>query len=263
MMAFDLFVFVHLAKTGGTFVEHVLKSLHCPSKLGQKIHSMRRRVGIKIPLYPYKYQEYRKHSLCKAISPEHQHKVIMACIRNPYDLYISHYKFGWWRQHPEQYFVQDTEMYRRCLDAPDQVTFGDWVQGINQDGNWVHTRRATLPGVEVGFAASEFASYFSRDPNLVLGQPTEPEMAAAFERTKYNVTFLRMESLNESLYRFLVEVGYPGPQVGFIRTMGKIYPGKQTRSSSDSVQHVYTPELKALIRQKERLLFAIFPEYDR
>ena len=187
----------------------------------------------------------------------------MACIRNPYDLYVSHYKFNWWRKYPDLFFPRNAELMRRATSEPDNITFAEWVQGVCHEEHGGANRRASLPGVEIGWQSCEFACYFSRDPNHVLGQPTESEMAAAFEQSKYNVKFLRMETLNESLYRFLVDVGYPEEQVAFIRTLGKIYPGKQTRSSSDSVQHVYTPELKALIRQKERLLFAIFPEYDQ
>lgn len=262
MMVFDNFVFVHLPKTGGTFVEHVLKELHCPSWLGQKIHAMQRRLGITIPLYPYKYREYRKHAACRFIPEQDRQKVILSCVRSPYELYVSQYKFGWWKQHPYEFYTRDSEIYRRSLEEPEKVTFADWIQGMCEHANWVVARRESCPNVEVGFASSEFASYFCTEGDLVLSQPTEAQMVQEYERTKYNLHFLRMESLNEQLYQFLRERGYPEEKVAFIRTRGKIFPGKQTRSSGDSAEKYFTPELKALIRHKERLLFALFPEYD-
>lgn len=262
MMVFDNFVFVHLPKTGGTFVEQVLKTLHCPSWIGQKIHGMQRRLGITIPFYPYKYREHRKHAECRFIPQKDQGKVIVSCVRNPYDLYISHYKFGWWKKHPQEFYASGSEIYKRSILEPAKVTFADWVHGMCDHGIWVMDRRTSCPGVDVGFAASEFAAYFCKESDLVLSQPTEAQMATEFERSKYNVQFLRMETLNEQLYQFLRERGYPEERVAFIRTKDKIFPGRQTRSASDSADKFFTPELKALVRQKERLLFALFPEYD-
>lgn len=262
MMVFDNFVFVHLPKTGGTFVEQVLKTLHCPSWIGQKIHGMQRRLGITLPLYPYKYREYRKHAACRLIPEKDRGKIILSCVRNPYDLYVSHYKFGWWKTHPQEFYKPNTEIYTRSLLEPEKVTFADWVHGMYQHGNWVQEYREIDPNIDSGFASIEFADYFCKEPSCVLSQPSENQMAAEFERTKYNVHFLRMESLNEQLYQFLLERGYPEERVAFIRTQGKIFPGKPTRSATDSMDKFFTPELKAIIRQRARLLFALFPEYD-
>jgi hypothetical protein len=263
MMVFDNFVFVHLPKTGGTFVETVLKRLHCASHLGQKIHAMQRRIGVTLPLYPYRYREYRKHAQCKFIPAADRDKTILSCVRNPYDLYISHYTFGWWRSHPETWFAPGSAMLERARSSPGSISFADWVLGCRDDARWVHYKRATHPNHDLGWASCEFVSYFCRRPEHVLDARDDvEEMARRFKAHAFDVHFLRMNALNEGLYRFLLERGYSDDRIGFIRSAPRIYPGRVTRDAGDTVDKRFTQELRAEVRHRERLLFALFPELE-
>lgn len=261
MIVFDSFVFVHLPKTGGTFVETVLKRIHCPGRLGRKIHGMRRRFGVTLPLFDYRYREYRKHAQCKYVPEADRDKVILACVRNPLDLYVSHYKFGWWRSHPDRWFAPGSEMLCRAKAAPDGIAFADWVMGCRDQTLWVHDRRKTHPGLDLGWASCEFAAYFCKLPDEIFrAAPDAQAMAAAFRVHAYDAHFLDMQSLNKDLHGFLRERGYPEERIGFILSEPRIYPGRVTRAASDSVDRHFTPELAAEVRQRERLLFALFPE---
>jgi hypothetical protein len=78
----------------------------------------------------------------------------------------------------------------------------------------------------------------------------------------YPVHFLRTHRLNEDLHAFLLALGYPADAIRFIQEEGKILPPGGTRKTTDQWEQHYTPELKAVVRQKERLMFRLFPEFE-
>ena len=50
--------------------------------------------------------------------------------------------------------------------------------------------------------------------------------------------------------------------VAFVRSVPKIFPLEGGRTEEQAWPRYYTPELKRLVRERERLLFAMFPEFD-
>ena len=78
----------------------------------------------------------------------------------------------------------------------------------------------------------------------------------------FPVHFLRKENLNQELYEYLLNIGYPAKAIEFILNAPKIVPGRNIRGEDKKWENYYTPELKKWVRMKEKLLFAIFPEYD-
>ena len=76
------------------------------------------------------------------------------------------------------------------------------------------------------------------------------------------VRFLRQGRLNQDLHDFLVETGYDPVDVEFIPGMGRVLPGGKGRTPEQSWERYYTPELKELVRKRERLLMRLFPEFD-
>jgi hypothetical protein len=117
MIFTDRFVYVHQPKTGGTFVTAVLFRLH-ELRWTRWTHLQSAfRVNL---AHQNKYgtliYNNHKHGGRRAIPPEQQHKPVLATVRNPYDLYVSQYEFGWWKRRE----------YRRWFH-PD-ATFEDYVR---------------------------------------------------------------------------------------------------------------------------------------
>lgn len=52
MILTDRFVFMHIPKTGGTFVSRVLRELLTPHRWDWRMHAVGRRYGVYLPLYP-------------------------------------------------------------------------------------------------------------------------------------------------------------------------------------------------------------------
>jgi hypothetical protein len=95
----DRFVYVHQPKTGGTFVTAVLFRLH-DFRWTRWTHL---RSAFRISLvhrnrYGTLVYNNHKHGGRRAIPPEQRHKPVLATVRNPYDLYVSQYEFGWWKR---------------------------------------------------------------------------------------------------------------------------------------------------------------------
>lgn len=84
----------------------------------------------------------------------------------------------------------------------------------------------------------------------------------------YPIRFLRTHSLNLDLYTYLMQYGFTENELGFIQEA----PRERTPGNSNNeVSHdwskqinwkdYYTPELKTMVQERERLLFSIFPEF--
>jgi hypothetical protein len=101
MLVTDNFVYVHMPKTGGTFVTSVLTRLHA---LREPAHSRHARLKRQMSLLKERWRtlpalgssQYGpllslepKHGTCHDIPKTHRRKPIAATIRNPFDWYVS------------------------------------------------------------------------------------------------------------------------------------------------------------------------------
>lgn len=80
----------------------------------------------------------------------------------------------------------------------------------------------------------------------------------------FPVRFLRTEYLNLDLDNFLAKLNYEEHKISFILNAAKIRPEEEVKHRSNyNWQEYYTSELKTFVRQRENLIFSIFPEYDQ
>jgi hypothetical protein len=114
MIFTDQFVYVHEPKTGGTFVTSVLLQLYDVrwTRWTHLRNTLQSNMVFRRPRGTLIYNSH-KHGACEHIPEAHRHKQILASVRNPYDLYVSQYEFGWWKQPqfrkycPRRYSVLD------------------------------------------------------------------------------------------------------------------------------------------------------------
>src|SRR5262245_41967068 len=98
MLFTDRFVYLHLPKTGGTFVTQILVALHSSDQgLWARLQNLPRWRARHFngPLGMLIWHP-NKHGIRSEIPIEHQAKLVLGTVRNPFDRLVSAYEFGWW-----------------------------------------------------------------------------------------------------------------------------------------------------------------------
>ena len=245
MVITDDFVYIHMPKTGGTFVETAL------------------RTAIKDRGEPY-LRGARKHGTAADIPGEHDDKPIVTNVRSPYDHLVSHYEFGWWRTHPGDVFDEE-KIRAQYLHYPD-ISFREYVEALYDsrmlEKTSVSRLERTLQMADIGRRTIEYFRRLSRQPDEAVASLERLDAASALVSATAGIRFLRCETLNHDLYGFLVDTGHSPEAVRFVLDLERIYPYPPTRDPTRKWQDYYSPSLKQLVRRKERAIFALFPEYD-
>jgi hypothetical protein len=184
---------------------------------------------------------------------------ILSVVRNPYDRLVSIYEFDWWKTNPPPW-VDFRELRRRFPSWPD-VSFAEFQEGFQL------FRKLRAPGLpaakQPGTLTEQFVRFYFRDPAGAFPRIDDAYVSSrGWERDMAPVRFLRMENLNADLHAALVDLGWPAAEVEFVLCLGRILPAKSKKGPRPRWADYYTPELKAAVRERERLLFAMFPGYD-
>jgi Sulfotransferase family len=268
MLLTDHFIYIHYPKTGGSFVTNRLfKLLDCTKVSNKNWRQIGNFLGMTWGGLIDTAKEGAQHNTCREIPFGFRRKPIISTIRNPYDRYVSGYMYGWWKRYPEQ-FATDVEAVVKAYPNYPNLSFEDYVR-ISNDFNAF--QKISTPHLDsenpIGQRTYETINFFFKhSPESILSKLTEDYITSgAYKQDIFPVRFMKMENLNRELYEFLIEVGYKSQDVKFILDSEKVLPGMQagTISREDKGwQDYYTPELKAFVRERDRLFFQMFPEYD-
>ena len=271
------FVYVHSPKTGGTFVTRTVAELYSPGvALPAPIeHLARRMVGERWPhesaraaraylrLFGHIDVRSHVHRPCSRIPEPFAGRPIVTTIRNVYARYVSVFEFGWWRR-PDRPHVWMSQVRERFPHAP-ELTFEEFLLATSHMGAF-STLDDTRHG-GLGHQTREFIRMFCRDARDVAHAAArardEAEAAAVVRRSLLSVEFLHTESLNRDLAAYLRRFGHAEGALDAVVHAPVIRPafGRQDRERPDWRAY-YTPELAARVRSRDRVLFALFPEYD-
>jgi len=275
MIITDDFVYIHYPKTGGTFVTKVLEQLYQYKKqyryLGTLLPRIIQSKALRFPKICNRIQGFihtNNHGTCHEIPEEHRDKPILATIRNPYDRYVSHYEFEWWKTHTEEEFEFYTaeEIKEKYPNFPD-LDFEEYITLWNS--TWLPEKIKNLnfqSKESFGIETLNFVEFFFKNPQEILAkilQDSQGDISSQRYKTDmFKIHFLRTDRLNQELYDFLFEIGWERSEIAFILNLKKIFPKEGGRSEDQAWGKYYTRELKSKIRRKERLIFDIFPEFD-
>jgi hypothetical protein len=259
MVITDKFVFVHQPKTGGTFVRQVIDTI-AKAELAEFPMGRLRRAGLLPRRYRYcDTAEY--HDTCRDVPAEHRHKKIVSAVRDPFDFYVSFYHYGWWVAHPEDSY-RDFEAVRRAFPSFPDLSFEEFLGLAN--GFFVDFDMIGDPGQHhrSGYYSTQFLHYFFKAPADAYQRIDSAYLAErAWCDDMFTVEFLRTSTLNRDLHRFLAREGYPRRYIDGVLRKTPVRPEEHHKPRpSASFKNYYTPATYDLVRAKERLLFAIFPD---
>lgn len=255
------FVFIHMPKTGGTFVSKVLRQIYGTGRWhefvlrDERLLAASNRVSRWVQGRKMVYEEFNKHGTCHEIPPRAAHLPILSCVRNPFDWYVSNYKYAWWRTHPDRYPGLRTDPRWPDLSFSDYLDLSNsaWLSLLN-------------PGTEVNPAFGRltvlFVNYYCRQPKALLSLPNDESFIQAVLADLMPVHFLDTGHLNRGLYDYLLATGhYPADTLAFILEKEKVSPRNQ-RKADEAWPQFYTPDQIVEMRQRDRLLFYLFPHFS-
>lgn len=266
MIFTDRFIYVHEPKTGGTFVTSMLFRLyglrwtrwtHLRNALFGEVRQSHPRYGALV-------HHSNKHGGCNEIPTARRGKKILATVRNPFDLYVSQYEFGWWRRAE---FLRHYEALPRFRDEypsfPD-ISFPQYVRLSNAALRPLSAGARERRDVGPGLITEQFINFYFRDPRASFERLCAGVYAGMRDAASdmHDLHFVRTDQLNRGLYDFLVREGYDAGDVSFVLGEGKVLPRGRGRGDGQTWQRYYTPELKTWVREQEDFLFRLFPEFD-
>ncbi|HUH00104.1 MAG TPA: hypothetical protein VMQ83_13160 [Gammaproteobacteria bacterium] len=257
MVVTDRFIYIHMPKTGGTFVEAALT--HLATETGAT------HIDTATPQGRSIIGGRDQHQVVAQIPDRFRGLPILFTTRNPYDHMVSFYTFGWWKDHAGDTF-DETQIRTRYPHYP-ELDFGEFLRAHHDwallDKSYISASLASrLRAAGVGPLAWEYLRFLSSDPvqllDALVSRPSSHVDRAQFG----NIHFVPMENLNRGLHAFLLSAGYSSAEVRFILGMEKVYPTEDRRRPDGVWRQWYTPELAGLVRNHEWRLFGLFPEYD-
>lgn len=267
------FVFVHIQKTGGTFVADVLRDMLCPNQRLRILYKLRSKYGISLPFFNYRYREFLskdqgQHAWCNEIPKEDRRKRIVSIIRNPYEYYVSAYTFGWWKTDLKGCLENESFNYFEDKDAAKQkypnlldADFPKFMAASWEFSRWTRNTVGRHPNAkDLGMCTLRYIYFFCKDHSYVFEAAHDPELLLKRVKEKhYDVHFLRQERLNQDLHAFLLSVGYHSSDIAFILEKGAVNVSRKRRDFWE----FYDESLKKKVRKADTLLFQLFPEYDQ
>ena len=276
MVITEDFVYIHLPKTGGTFVEQVLQRLF--DNIGLWYLDTSKKVD------RVKFGSRDQHESVREIPPAHRDKPVVFTMRNPYDWYISQYEFAWWKVEPGREF--DDLAVRARYDSYPDLAFDEYVTAVNDWRLWPPGDRAEGAEIEkagnIGLFTWMFIRFLALSPHSAFAAAREFGSTGLSVVLYPQINFLRTDRLNQDLHDWLVRVGFSPSDVSFILDADRIgrqgsvtslAPGEQmpittnqtkgTHAATRAWRDYFDSRLKAFVRQREHLLFELFPDFEQ
>lgn len=270
MVITDKFVFIHEPKTGGTFVRKALDDLHRINSDSTLIaRTFKRFTGKHKNKLVNKNQIYQEslpyHGTCHDIPESERGKPILSIARNPFDLYVCFYYFGWWKTHPEDSF-DNFELVKEQYPHFPELSFEEFLIMANtsfDDFKLIGHQNIPLEN-RLGWYSTRFIRYYFKNPGIIYPLINDSYIEAKkYREDMFDVHFMRTHRLNQDLYDFLVAMGYSKSRLAFILNLEKIRPEEEAKKRPDyNWEKYYTQELKNFILRKDKLLFSLFPDFE-
>ena len=239
-------VFIHMPKTGGTFITEMLRLVYGARAV----------------------ETGRKHATCDEIPIAEHGKPILSVMRSPFDRYVSQYHYGWWKTNPQEYC--DPALILRDFPAYPQIDFNDFVMIANR--YFVNVHRGVAkgykspklpPDLALGWHSEQFIRFFCRDPLHAFASITEHDLQRGhLNDFEYPAEFLRTETLNRDLADALQRFGVEAEVLHKVRAHRRVMPEQAHEARGrQHTRDYYNRRLSDFVRRKEMFLFNRFPEY--
>lgn len=241
----DKFVFIHMPKTGGTFVSHHVKD-----------YVVRPRRGFLERVWPrrnYKVNiAHSKHARRVELLPSSLSMPLVGCIRNPFDWYVSNYTFEWWKDYPEEYpgVLEHKDYPNLSFSDYLDLSFNEWFRRLSYVSPLIQSTTGRYTQLVIW--------WFCKNPEKLLGWEGDIEQWELQVRNELNeVRFLKTDSLNEDLSRLLEEYKFPDGTIEKVRQSERIYPSQHKGRMKQWLDY-YSDANLSLVFSRDKFIFEHF-----
>lgn len=263
MIVTNDFVLLNFPKTGSSFVRQAVKQVY--SQPQSRVSSLLTRLGIRQPelvelMMPkideeFDYGIVDQHGTYRQIPQAHKNKLILSITRNPFTRYVSDYQFQWWKKYPPT----KVEVLKADYPQFPDLSFEDYYQMMHRYGR-ANRLRGIRPGIDIGLHTIRFIQFYFQEPESILAEITEHYIESeAYKKDMAKVHFLHQENLSVELKLFLVSLGFERSKVNFLNEAKPVNVTKRT--TDRDIDKYYSEALVEKILLRDKLLFALFPEY--
>jgi hypothetical protein len=250
MIITNRFVVLNNPKTGSTFFRSMMRHLH-PGEAGPQPWPLRgwRRLAPTTPpflelLHPKAFsQGMDQHGSYAQIPRRFRGRPVVSVVRDPFDRFLSVYRFRWWAEHPaiDGRLVLERFPHFPNLDPEEYLRFEDLFVEI----------RLGRSDLEVGRQTIQFIRMFFPDPERVLRRLAHGGLdSEEILEELPPIRLLQTEELNRQLFDFLLGQGYPRNRVQFILGHPRVHVTDAARAEAG--------HLRGRVAHRERLLYRIY-----
>jgi hypothetical protein len=241
------FVFIHMPKTGGTFVTKMLQKVYGTEA---KLHG-------------------RKHGTCEEIPEGEREKPIVSVFRSPFDRYISQFHYAWWKTNPQEYC--EVDLLQKAYPSYPDLSFSDFVHVANQ--YFTNAHRGQANGYsndyldeqnQMGWHTEQFIRFFCRQPATAFASVRDENLhGGKIEAFEYPVEFMHTERLNQDLASLLSRFDISKENLKSVLEHDRILP-KQSfeKRLEQGLEQYFDDALSGYLSRREQYLFNKFPQYQ-
>ncbi len=266
MILTDQFVLLNYPRTGSTFVREALRTVYEQGggRLTQLVGRLRPgRPRLKELLLPINRtasalldKRKSQHGAYSQIPISHRDLPVLCVTRHPLDRIVSQYEHGFWRDHP----LGDLKQLERLFPAFPDLSFRDYLK-LQSTVGFDSVRQDAIIKANVGACTLHFIRFFFPNPDAALARLTDESIdSGEFLRGMPEIHFLRTEDLVNDLRTFLHSIGFNQQETAFL--VDKPPANRALSRGGRTWPDYFSTSEAAQYRQRNRLLFQMFPEYD-
>lgn len=263
MLITDQFILLNLPKTASTFARKVIKKAY-RKRIDNWPRKLMIRLGFGLPyrelMLPNIKVPFRsgkdQHGIFDQIPDKYleSDRDIVSIIRNPFEAYISRFTYGSWKKFKPENMEVITDHFPEFPD----LTFKRYIEYNNFINRSYRLRENEInTDVTLGTLSVQYIQMFCRNYRKVLAEIDKEFKSKPLYRQHFpDITFLKTETINDDLYRYLLNQGFQSEEVEFIKKEQKVKV-----SSRKPASEFLDSSAVEMILDYEWLLFELFPEY--
>lgn len=254
MIISDDFIALNFPKTGSTFMREMIMNLYDQQYPLSKVKFVLKKLGLIFGPYkelvlanyhspnPKFRQTYGQHGAFCQVPPKYLNREIISITRNPYDLYLSNFRYRWWRGH---FPIPEQELMDSFPNFP-VLSMDEYVDLCKR------SVREHNPQ-QLGLLTIQFIRMYFYEPDKVLEHMTSEYLLSEtmFLKDMPAITFLRNDHLNNDLADFFISKGFDEEAVRFIRSHQRINISKFDQDNDN----IWTASSLQAIEESEKFLF--------